>query len=83
MLLHRFYEKLIQNCPFPEGDGGGWNRWADAKAQYADEIDDFNPFLALLPMLNSDALPVADGVESIFPIDIITGEYKKGAKYLP
>jgi hypothetical protein len=85
MLLHRFYEKLIQNCPpFSEEDVGGPIRWANAKIDYADEIDDFNPFLADedVPRLHSDALPVAGGLESIFPVDIIVGKLTRRTIYI-
>ena len=75
MLLHRFYEKLIQNCPFPVQEEENVNRWNAALIRYADMISGFNPFWADedVPRLHSDALPVTDGVESIFPVDIITG----------
>ena len=76
MLLHRLYEKAIHICPIPEGDEERRNlrtRWERARTDHADMIEYYDPF-EKVPKLKAAELPVADGVESIFPVEILVGE---------
>jgi hypothetical protein len=75
MLLHRLYEKAIRNSPFKDGTDGK-HRWDVAKLQYADMIVRYNPFLTedQVPKLKAAGLLPAAGVDSIFPVGIVTGE---------